>query len=102
MKIIKVTYTTTRLFSEQNQLNIKTVMTDMQKINKPGINYTACLCPDDKTFIHTAFFETEEAQQTLNELPSFKEFQQALKNSGLKAAPKQELLSLIGALKNIF
>ncbi|HTF04464.1 MAG TPA: hypothetical protein VK826_10575 [Bacteroidia bacterium] len=102
MKIVKVTYTTKPEFAEQNQLNIQSVMTDLQKGNHPGINYNACLYADNKTFIHTAFFKTDDDQKMLNELPSFKYFQEQLKSGGLEVPPKQELLTLVGASVNIF
>ena len=51
----------------------------MQKVNHQGINYNACLSADNKTFIHTAFFKSNENQKLLNELPSFKSFQTQLK-----------------------
>jgi hypothetical protein len=102
MKIITVTYTTTDTFSEQNQQNIRNVMADLQRQNHPGIHYTASLCSNNKTFIHTAFFNSEEDQIFLNELPSFKQFQQGLKTGGLEILPKQELLTLVGASTNIF
>jgi hypothetical protein len=102
MKIVKVTYSTTAEFSEQNQNNIKKVMADLQKANHPGINYTTCLTADNKTFIHTAFFNEDEDQKFLNELPSFKDFQVQLKAGGLESPPKQELLSLVGASKQLF
>jgi hypothetical protein len=102
MKIVKVTYTTKLEFSEQNQTNIKHVMKDLQSLNHPGINYNACLSNDDKTFIHTAFFNSDEDQKILNELPSFKYFQEQLKAFGLEISPKQELLQLVGSSTNIF
>ncbi|MDP9229897.1 MAG: hypothetical protein M3O67_04385 [Bacteroidota bacterium] len=102
MKIVKVTYTTKAEFAEQNQSNIRNVMTDLQKLNHPGINYNACLSADGKTFIHTAFFNSDEDQKMLNELPSFKHFQEQLKSNGLEVPPKQELLNLIGSSNNIF
>ena len=101
MKIVKVTYTTKAEFAEQNQNNIKNVMTDLQKLNHTGINYNACLSGDGKTFIHTAFFNSDEDQKTLNELASFKQFQEQLKSSGLEVPPKQELLSLVGSSNSI-
>lgn len=101
MKTVKVTYTTTAAFAQQNQLNIQAVMAELQELNHPGINYNACLCADGKTFIHTAFFKTEEDQKTLNELPSFKTFQEQLKSGGLESPPKQELLTLVGASKPV-
>jgi hypothetical protein len=102
MKIVKVTYTAKAEFADQNQANIKKVMTDLQGLNHSGINYHACLSGDGKTFIHTAFFESDEDQKILNELPSFKHFQEQLKSSGFEVPPKQELLNLVGSSKNIF
>jgi len=102
MKIVKVTYTIKLDFSEQNQKNIKNIMTDLQRLNSPGINYNVCISADNKTFIHTAFFKTEADQKVLNELPSFKIFQEQLKVNGLEVAPKQELLQLVGSSTNIF
>jgi hypothetical protein len=102
MKIAKVTYTTKAEFAEQNQINIKNVMIDLQNANHQGINYNACLSADNKTFIHTAFFKSDEDQNFLNELPSFKKFQEQLKSSGLEIPPKQELLTLVGSSNTIF
>jgi len=102
MKIVRVTYTTKAEYAEQNQQNIQTVMIDLQKLGRPGINYNACLNTDGKTFIHTAFFNSEEDQNVLNELPSFKTFQQQLKASGLEAPPKQESPTLIASSTEIF
>ncbi|MEI6594999.1 MAG: hypothetical protein WCO28_05510 [Bacteroidota bacterium] len=102
MKIVKVTYTTKAEFVEQNQSNIKSVMDDLQNLNHQGINYNACLSADNKTFIHTAFFKSDEDQKLLNELPSFQNFQILLKASGLESPPKQELLTFVGSSKNVF
>jgi hypothetical protein len=102
MKIVKVTYTAKAEYSEQNQTNIKNVMADLQKLNYPGINYNSCLCADGKTYIHTAFFESENDEKLLFELPSFKFFKQQLKLNGLEVPPKQEILGLIGSSNNIF
>ncbi len=102
MKIVKVTYTTKAAYAEQNQANIKSVMADLQKLNHAGINYNACLCDDGKTFIHNAFFKGDEDQKILNELPSFKHFQEQLKAGGLEVPPKQELLTLVDSSNPIF
>jgi hypothetical protein len=102
MKIVKVTYTTRAEFAKANQANIKIVMTDLQSLQHSGINYNACLGADGKTFIHTAFFKSEDDQKMLNELPSFKNFQEQLKSGGLEVPPKQELLTLIGTSMKIF
>lgn len=102
MKIVKVTYTTKAEYAAQNQTNIQAVMSELQKINNPGINYNACLSPDGKTFIHTAFFKSEEDEKVLLGLPVFKSFQEQLRASGLESPPKQELLALVGSCVDIF
>ena len=102
MKIVRVMYTINTEFAEQNQSNIKNVMADLQKLDHPGINYNACLGADGKTFTHTSFFKSDEDQKILNELPSFKHFQEQLKSNGFEVPPKQELLTLVGSSRNIF
>ena len=102
MKIVKVTYTAKAEYAEQNQRNIKNVMADLDKLHHPGVNYNVCLSPDGKTFIHTAFFNSEEDEKILLELPSFKYFQQQLKSSSPEVPPKQEFLSLVGSSKKLF
>ena len=102
MKIVKVTYTTKAEYADQNKANIAAVMSDLRELNSPGINYNVCLCPDGKTFIHTAFFTADEGQKVLFDLPAFKRFQEQLKASEPEIAPKQELLSLVGSSVNIF
>jgi len=102
MKIVKVTYTTKPEYTEQNQSNIKRVMTDLQGIDNLGINYNSCVGVDGISFIHTAFFNSDEDEQVLMKLPSFIQFQQELRANGLEAPPKQELLTLVGSSTNIF
>jgi hypothetical protein len=102
MKIVKVTYTAKAEYADQNQLNIKKVMSDLNELGNPGINYNSCLSPDGKTFIHTAFFKSEEDEKTLLNLPSFKHFQEQLRANGIEVPPKQELLTLVGSSKEIF
>jgi len=102
MNFIRVTYTTKAEYSAQNQKNIQTVMNDLQKMNHPGLFYFASLSPDGKTFTHTAFFKTEEDNNVLLNLPSFKSFQEQLKASGPEVPPKQDKPTLVGSSKNIF
>lgn len=102
MKIVRVTYTTKAAYAETNQTNIKKVMAELQKLNKPGINYNSCVAADGKTFIHLVFFKDGSDEKVLLGLPQFKEFQDQLKASGPEAPPKQELLTLVGTSKEIF
>jgi len=101
MKIVQVTYTTIAEYVPQNQANIKIVMSEVRKLNAPGINYKSCLSQDGKTFIHTAFFSTDEDEKALTTLPAFLDFQQQLQASGLEVPPKQDLLTLVGSSKDI-
>jgi hypothetical protein len=102
MKIVQVTYTTRAEYAEQNQIHIKTVMSDLQNLDQGGIFYYACLSADNKTFVHKAFFKSDDDQKILNELPSFKYFQEQLKASGLESPPKQEILNIVGSSNNLF
>ena len=102
MKIVKVTYTTSEAYSAQNKANIQAVMNDLRQLANPGINYHVCVGPDDKTFTHTAFFTSEERQKILFALPSFQDFQEQVRASGLEAPPITEHLTLVGSSKDIF
>ncbi len=102
MKIVKVAYTTKADYAAKNQENIQKVMADLRERNNPGINYNTCVAADGCTFIHTAFFKSDDDQKLLNELDSFKDFQVQLKASGPATPPKQELLSLVGTSQDIF
>ncbi len=102
MIIVKVTYTTKPGYAVQNRNNIKVVMNDLQQLNYPGIFYTVCVGADGVSFIHTAYFNSEEDRKLLNELPSFKHFQEQLKSVGIETPPMQELLTLVGSSTNIF
>ena len=92
MKIVKVTYTTKAEYSEQNQQNIKQVMEDLRELKHTGISYNTCVKADGKTFIHTAFFKSDEDQIVLGEIPSFRNFQEQLKSGGLEISPGRNYL----------
>ena len=102
MKIVQVTYTTQAGYVAQNQQNIKNMMADLHRLKPEGINYYTCVCADEKTFIHTAFFKSDEDQKILNGLTSFKTFQDQLKASGPEIPPKPEILTLIGSSNEMF
>ena len=102
MKIVRVTYTTKAVYSEQNQQNIRNVMNDLQRLNHPGIFYNTCMRADGKTFIHMAYFKSGEDEKLLFDLASFQYFQEQLKSSLPEAPPSQELLTLVGSSTNIF
>lgn len=102
MKSVKITYTTKPEYAAQNQRNIQTVMSDLQQLAHQGINYSACLSADNKTFVHSAFFKSDNDEKILNNLPSFKSFQEQLKASGPETPPKLEVLTLVGSSAPMF
>jgi hypothetical protein len=102
MKIVKVIYTAKAEFSEKNQQNIQNVMSELRRINHPGIFYHVCLGADGKTFTHTAFFESDECEKILLDLPLFKTFTEQLKASVPEVPPAQERPALVGSSRPIF
>ena len=102
MKIVKVIYSAKPDYVEQNKINIKAVMNDLERLAPSGIFYTVCLSSDGKSFIHTAYFKSDEDQKSLNDLASFKYFQEQLKSNGLESPPIQELLTLVNSSRPIF
>lgn len=102
MKTVQVTYMTSAGFAKENQSNIQVVMNDLRTLNHHGIVYIACLNSDGRTFVHTAFFRTEEDQKILNELPSFRHFQQQLRASGPELPPVQQVQQFVASSREIF
>lgn len=102
MKIVQVIYTTTLEYSEQNKKNIHEVMESLKSEEFAGIRYHVCLSSNNKTFIHTAFFKSDNDQNLLNALVPFKQFQSQLKENGFEVPPKQDLLSFVGSSFPIF
>lgn len=96
MNAVKVQYTVKEAYVETNKANIQQVMADLQELKDPNIKYAAFLLDDGKSFVHFVMRANDEAQKTLNELPSFQEFQRQLRDSGPEAPPQVENLSLVG------
>lgn len=102
MKIVNIVYTTSAQFVETNQKNIKAVMAALREMRCAGINYPVCLAADNRTFIHTAFFNSEEDQQRLQTLPAFRYFQEQLRLSKPDVPPEQQILQLVDASVPVF
>lgn len=96
MKAIRITYTVSSDFVEQNTSNIAEVMRSIQEEMPSGIIYNACLNSDGITFVHTVFFKDDEGQKKLNTLPAFQKFQAGLKQNNPDFKPMVEQLTLIG------
>jgi len=102
MKIVRVHYTTRPEFAQRNMENIAGIVNELKLLNHPGIQYSAYLLPDGKTFMHFDHFENEEAHQVLTELASFKKFSAELWASQLEAEPKLELPKLVASTLALF
>lgn len=102
MKIVRVQYTTTAAFAPVNTENINAIVAELATLAHPGIRYSAYLLPDGKTFMHLDHFESEEAHEVLQSLPSFKKFRDELWNSGLEVEPTLDLLTLVASTDEDF
>lgn len=102
MKIVRVQYTTTQEYASTNQENIRQVVNELRKINHPGIQYSAYLLADGKTFMHFDQFENEAAHEVLQALESFKKFAAELWASKPEVEPVLELPSLVASSQDFF
>ena len=102
MKAVKVEYTVRSEYAATNAENISQVMRDLRKINPSGLQYSSFLKEDKKSFVHFVMAKDEEAEKVLTDLPSFKNFQAALKASNPETPPKVEKLALVGTSIAIF
>ena len=102
MKAVKVQYTVKEEYAETNKQNIKQVMSDLRKLNNPGIKYSSYVLNDGKTFVHLGIYSDEEAMSVVTNLDSFKKFQMALKDSQPEAPPKGEDLNFVASAYEIF
>jgi hypothetical protein len=102
MKIVRVQYTTTYAFAPINQQNIRGIVKELEALRHPGIQYSAYLLPDGKTFMHFDQFDNEASHALLQELESFKKFAAELWASGLEAEPVLELPSLVASTQKLF
>jgi len=102
MKSVKVQYTVKEEYVETNKKNIEQVMSDLRKLNNPGIKYNSFLLNDGKTFVHFAMYSNQESMSIVNNLDSFKNFQMGLKESQPETPPKAEDLTLVASGYEIF
>jgi hypothetical protein len=102
MKAVKVQYTVKEEFAETNKKNIGQVMSDLRKLNNPGIKYSSYVLNDGKTFVHLGIYSDETAMSVATDLDSFKKFQTALKESQPEVPPKADDLNLVASAYDIF
>lgn len=102
MKAVKVQYTVKSEYAETNAANIRRVMNELRELNHPGIKYSTFLQNDGRSFVHFAVTDSEESNNILTGLESFKRFQQELKASGPEVPPKSESLDLVASSYDFF
>jgi len=94
MKTVKVEYTVRDDYVETNKQNINAVMAELRSLGDKGVQYSAFLKDDGKTFVHFAMSRDEEASQVVPNLESFKVFREQLQ-TGAETPPVQEELDLV-------
>ena len=102
MKAVRVQYKVKKSFVEQNQANIRQVMSDLKELNNPGIKYSSFLMEDGQTFLHFAMYPDEETSKIVGQLPAFNKFRSELKASQPESPPQAENLELVGSAYEIF
>jgi len=102
MKAVKVQYTVKEEYAETNKKNINQVMSDLRKLNNPGVKYSSYILNDGKTFVHLGIYSDEEAMSVATNLDSFKKFQTELKESQPEVPPQADDLNLVASAYDIF
>jgi len=102
MKAVSVTYTVPASFAARNKENIQQFLQEVKETGDPGVRYNVFVAEDGKTFTHLSVYTNDESQSRFLALPSFVAFQQERDASGLEAAPKIQVLSLVASSHNLF
>lgn len=96
MIAVQVTYRVKPEFVEENIKNINAFLGDFKEMKAIKFLYNVYIKKDGHTFVHTSMYETDETQQQVLHLPSFKFFQEQRDQHGLIEPPVIEELDLIG------
>jgi hypothetical protein len=63
----------------ENEGLVRAVYNGLREIGDPDVHYATFKLKDGQTFVHMAWFPSEEKNKVLTELGAFKEFQKGLK-----------------------
>lgn len=96
MKAIRVQYTVKQEFVDTNRANIAAVMEELRAKGDVGVQYTAFLGPDGKTFTHVVVLRDEEASGVVPSLDAFKTFQAQLRQN-VEVPPAAEDWAVVGS-----
>ena len=97
MQAVKVQYTVQPSFADTNAANIKMLMNALKAKPIEGVNYAVFRLDDNQTFVHIVVAQNEAARLALTNLPEFKAFQTALKESRPISPPLAEEWNVVGA-----
>lgn len=75
-----VTYTVKPDRVEENETLVHAVYDELRAIGDPDVHYATFRKDDGRTFVHVAFFPSEEKQQVLTQSAAFGAFQAALQD----------------------
>ncbi len=86
--------------ADENRKYVEAVFSKLKEASPAGVRYASTISDDKLTFIHVAFFESDEANKALTELAEFKEFQKDLK-SRCDILPNAQFCEIVGSY-NLF
>ena len=66
--------------ADENEALVKAVYEQLGRERPEGLRYATYKLADGVSFVHMAFYETEEAHEILTSLPAFRNFQAAIKD----------------------
>jgi len=96
MKKVIVRYKVKANKVEENERLVKEVYKQLHEEKLEGFHYTTLKLDDEVTFIHIAFADTEQANNTFSNLSAFKKFQANIKDR-CDESPVVNKVSVIGS-----
>lgn len=96
MSAVRVLYKVKESFAEENAANIRRVMAALRANPVEGLSYAAFRLEDGQSFMHVAVAQDEPTRNRIAELPEFKAFQTALRESGPVEPPSPAELEIVG------
>ena len=99
MKTTLVRYRTHAERADENEVLVRAVLRQLAEKSPPDLRYAALRLPD-ATFYHLAIVEKEHARSPLLELPTFRAFQEGIRERCLEA-PLLRDATLLGGYRMV-
>ena len=93
---VMVTYKVKADRVDENEGLVRAVYAELADIDDPDVHYATFRKDDGQTFVHIAFFPSQEKQAVLSNTAAFKAFQENLPDR-CDVPPKPEPITHIGA-----